>query len=59
MPILTCEMCHYSRPSLVAAPNQVVDQTDYKKHLIVGLVCTYKDGKACVKNDIKPKKEGE
>lgn len=59
MPILSCDMCSYSRPSLVDAPGQVVGQTDYRKHLIVGLVCTYKDGKACAKYDMKPKKEGE
>lgn len=59
MSILPCEMCRYSRPSLVDAPNQVVGQTDYIKHLQVGLACTYKGGKACVANDMKSKKEGK
>lgn len=59
MPILTCGLCHYSRPGLVEAPNQIVGQTDYRKHLINGLVCTYKDGTTCVANDIMLKlKEG-
>ncbi len=52
MPILTCAWCSYSRPSMVDAPGQVVGQTDYIKHLQVGLVCGYKDGKTCVVDDL-------
>lgn len=52
MPILTCERCSYSRPSMVDAPGQVVGQTDYRKHLIAGLVCGYKEGRACVVDEL-------
>lgn len=64
MPRLTCGMCSYAKPGIVDAPGQIVGQTDYRAHLIIGPVCTYKDGKTCVAIDLeveatKNEKDGE
>lgn len=57
MSILTCERCIYAKPGIVDAPAQIVNQTDYRAHLIIGPVCGYKDGKTCVIDDTRTKEE--